>query len=283
MPTEHRLTAWTRTFRATFGASLRNQLRFYTLRGWMLSTLLGSLMLLASAAVIAHFVVGGGVPPRFFALTGYPAYLPFAVLGLAANGLVLSALDDGGTAVYQEESEGTWDLIALTPMNRFVWMFAKTSAGMTASFVDFALLLGAGTVAFGLTFTAANLAVAVIGLVFTVVALQGLGFLFAAAGLYWKQPYALSMIFGPVFVFLSGMLFPVQALPGWVQAVSNVFPITHGLTILRDSILLGKGLGELLPAFEALAASGAMLMVLGYAAFQVMERKARARGVMGRY
>lgn len=277
------IEAWARTFRATFGANFRNQLRFYTGTGWLVSSLLSPVFLLASAAVVAQFVVGGGVPPRFFALTGYAGYLPFVVLGLAASGLVMSALDDGGSAVYDEESAGTWDLLSLTPMNRFVWMFSKTLAGMVASLVDFVIVLAVGALAFGLVLAPGNLAVALAGLALTLLGLQGLGFLMAAAGLLWKQPYALSMIFNPVLIFLSGMIFPVQALPPWVQSIAALIPLTHGLHIVRDAVLLGRGFGDLAGSFAALALTGGALMLLGYGAFVRMERTARLRGALGRY
>lgn len=278
-----RFAALARTARATFLSAFKNQMRFYTTSGWFLSSLLSPVFLLASAAVIAHFLTGGGTPPRFFALTGYPDYLAFVVLGLAANTLVMSALEDGGTAVYDEESEGTWDLLALTPMNRFVWMFSKTLAGMVNSLLDFAIVLAIGALAFGIALTPGNLAVALLGLALTVVGLQGFGFLMAAAGLVWKQPWALAMILSPVFVFLSGLMFPVQALPGWVQALSAALPLTHGLHILREAMLLGVGIGELGRAFGMLALTGAAMMLTGFLAFRVMEQRARRMGALGRY
>jgi len=283
MPTSVDATALARTFGGSFRINLTNQLRWYTFGGWMIASLFRPVFMLASAAVIAHFIAGGGVPPRFFALTGYPSYLAFVVLGMAANGLMLSTLDDGGTAIYDEENAGTWDLLALTPMNRFVWMFAKTLSGMVASLVDFVLVLVAGALLFGLSFTPAGFAVAFVGLLLTLVALQGMAFLMAAAGLFWKQPYALSMMFSPVLVFLSGMMFPVEALPSWLQAVSQALPLTHGLRILREAMLRGAGLGQLLPSFGMLLLTGAAFMVVGYVAFTEMERRARAKGAMGRY
>ncbi|MBI4392457.1 MAG: ABC transporter permease [Euryarchaeota archaeon] len=275
--------AWGRTFRATYVSNFKGQLRYYTTSGWMISSLLSPVFLLASAAVIAHFLAGGGVPPRFFELTGYPDYLAFVVIGLATNGLVNSALDDGGTAIYDEESAGTWDLIALTPTNRFVWIFGKTLAGMTASILDLVIVLAAGVLIFGIVLTPANLTVALVGLLLTLIGLQGFGFLMAAAGLYWKQPYALAMLFSPVFIFLSGMVFPVEALPGWVQAISSAFPLTHGLHIMRDAVLLGKGFTDLTQSFSMLVLTGAAFMIVGFAAFAAMEKRARRHGVLGRY
>ncbi|MCA1813629.1 MAG: ABC transporter permease [Halobacteriales archaeon] len=282
-PVALRAEALARTFRGSFRSNLTNQFRWYTFGGWMIASLFRPVFMLASAAVIAHFIAGGGVPPRFFALTGYPSYLAFVLLGMSANGLMLSSLDDGGTAIYDEENAGTWDLLALTPMNRFVWMFAKTLSGMVASLIDFALVLVVGALLFGLSFTPGGFAVAFVGLVLTLVALQGMAFLMAAAGLFWKQPYALSMMFAPLLIFLSGMMFPVEALPGWVQPLSQALPLTHGLRILREAMLRGTGLGALLPSFGMLLATGAVFMLVGYVAFTTLERRARAKGAMGRY
>jgi ABC-2 type transport system permease protein len=225
----------------------------------------------------------GASPDRFFALTGYPSYVAFVILGVAFNGLATSALEDGGNAVYDEESNGTWELLSLAPFNRFVWMFAKTLAGLVTGFVDFFAVLLLGSLVFGVTPTLHGLLVALLGLVLTLVALQGLGFSMAALGLRWKQPYAVAFILSPVILLLSGMIFPVQALPGPAQALANLVPLTHGLTIVRDGILLDRGVGQLWRAFVALVVTGGALMAIGFASFRHMERMARERGTLGRY
>ena len=105
----------------------------------------------------------------------------------------------------------------------------------------------------------------------------------AALGLHWKQPYAVAMIMSPVLILLSGMTFPTTLLPSWLRPFSNAIPLTHGLRIVRDAILLGRGFGDLASAFAWLAVTGAAFMVVGFVAFRVMERSAREKGVMGRY
>lgn len=241
------------------------------------------MFLFAGAYVVLVFLGQGASPTRFFALTGYPSYVAFVILGVAFNGLATSALEDGGNAVYDEESNGTWELLSLAPFNRFVWMFAKTLAGLVTGFVDFFAVLLLGSVVFGVTPTWHGLLVAFAGIVLTLVALQGLGFAMAALGLRWKQPYALAFILSPVVVLLSGMMFPIAALPAWAQPLSNVVPLTHGLTIVRDGILLDHGFGQLAPVFLRLAITGAALMAIGFLSFRHMERAARERGTLGRY
>lgn len=258
-------------------------MRTYTFSGWTITAILAPVFLFAGAWVVLHFLGEGDSPGRFFDLTGYPSYLAFVVLGVAFNGLAMGALEDGGNAVYEEESNGTWDLLSLAPFNRFVWMFSKTLAGLLFGFIDFFAVLGLGALVFDVAPTARGLAVALLGIALTLLALQGLGFLMAALGLVWKQPFALAFLLSPALILLSGMMFPVEALPAWVRPFSAAIPLTHGLEIVRDAILLDLGPVELLPIFARLLVSGAVFMAIGFTAFHLMERKARELGVLGRY
>ncbi|RKT57224.1 ABC transporter permease [Saccharothrix australiensis] len=46
--------------------------------------------------------------------------------------------------------------------------------------------------------------------------------------------------------FLSGTFFPVQNAPGWLQAVSNIFPLRHMNDGMLDVLVRGKGVEALL-------------------------------------
>jgi ABC-2 type transport system permease protein len=238
--------------------------------------------LFAGAYVTVSFVAPGGTA-HFAALTGYPEYVPFVILGVAFYGLAAGALEDGGNAIYDEESNGTWDVLSLAPFNRFVWMFAKTLAALLTSFIDFFAVLALGALLFRFAPTPHGLLVASAGIVLTLVALQGFGFVMAALGLVWKQPYAVAMMLSPFLILLSGMMFPVSLLPAWLHPVSEAIPLTHGLTIVRDAVLLDRGFADLAPSFAKLAATGAVFMVAGFSAFRTMEVRARRLGVLGRY
>jgi ABC-2 type transport system permease protein len=256
--------------------------RAYTLSGWTISAILSPVFLFAGAWVSVHFVAPGG-STYFAAISGYPEYVPYVVLGVAFYGLASGALEDGGNAIYDEESNGTWELLSLAPFNRFVWMFAKTLALLLTSFIDFFAVLLLGAMLFHFQPTAHGLAVAIAGIGITLVALQGFGFVMAALGLHWKQPYAVAMIMSPVLILLSGMTFPASILPSWLHPFSNAIPLTHGLKIVRDAVLLDRGFTDLAPTFAWLAVTGAVFMAVGFYSFRIMERRAREKGVMGRY
>ena len=43
-------------------------------------------------------------------------------------------------------------------------------------------------------------------------------------------------------VFLSGLFFPIEAMPGWLQAITYLVPARYAMVIMRGIILKGVGL-----------------------------------------
>ncbi len=62
------------------------------------------------------------------------------------------------------------------------------------------------------------------------------------------------LVIAPSFL-LSGLLFPVKDMPGWLQGVSAVLPLTYANNALTDIMIRGKGLVEVLPEFGVVIAS----------------------------
>lgn len=272
-----------RTFRGTFVSNFKSQVRRYTLSGWVFSSALSPIFLVATAWVIARLVAGGGDPDLFLRTTPYDDYLSFVALGMAFNGLAVAAMETGGNAIYEEERWGTWEPVAMTPFHRFTWLSAKTGAGVSTALVDFAVVLGAGAVLFELHLTFASLGTALLGLAVTMAGLVGFAFLFAAAGIVWKEPQALAAILSPFVIFLTGMMFPLRALPETLQWAGAAIPLTHGIRVVRDALLLGAGPLDVLPSLAWLAATGAVHAAVGFAVFRRFEEQAKRRGRVGKY
>jgi ABC-2 type transport system permease protein len=60
-------------------------------------------------------------------------------------------------------------------------------------------------------------------------------------------------------LFLSGSVSPIESMPRWLQIISEVSPLRHGIAIVSGLFLKGAGMGELWPHAAALAAIGAPL------------------------
>ena len=81
-------------------------------------------------------------------------------------------------------------------------------------------------------------------------------------------------------VLLSGIVFPVSTEPGWLQAVSELLPLTYGVDGLRDVMLKGNGLtsGALLLDIGVVAAFAVALVVAATATLRRAPPEAGRRG-----
>jgi ABC-2 type transport system permease protein len=66
-------------------------------------------------------------------------------------------------------------------------------------------------------------------------------------------------------LFLGGVLVPVEQMPGYLQAVSRVLPLTYAIRGLRDIMVRGEGLEGVVTELGILAGFAIMMMALAAA------------------
>ena len=69
-------------------------------------------------------------------------------------------------------------------------------------------------------------------------------------------------------IFLSGYLFPIDAMPLLLQYASKIIPLTYILIIVRAIILKGVGFEVLVPEVTALAVFGVVVLILAASRFR---------------
>ncbi len=62
--------------------------------------------------------------------------------------------------------------------------------------------------------------------------------------------------------FLSGLIFPIQDLPRWLQPFSYIMPMTYAVRALRDVMIKGMGLAQIAPDLLILLALGVAMLLL---------------------
>jgi ABC-2 type transport system permease protein len=104
----------------------------------------------------------------------------------------------------------------------------------------------------------------------------GLGLVCAAVGLRVRETAVLNnVIFGLLLVF-SGANVPIDEFPGWMQAISNAVPLTHGIEAARE-VAEGASLGDVSGLIATEFAIGVVYTVVGYQMLRVMEYASRRR------
>jgi ABC-2 type transport system permease protein len=98
----------------------------------------------------------------------------------------------------------------------------------------------------------------------------GLGWIFIAAGAWLRNAEVMQMVgFLLMFplMFASSAYVPISGLPGWLQAVAHVNPMTYAVNASRDlalSMPVGTGVIWALATSAGLAVIGAALAIRGF-------------------
>lgn len=273
-----------RNLRVAFSATLTSQLRYFTSAGFFMTMLMLPIFMIANAWIIKNVVAPSGPPDVFVKLYGHEDYLAFIVLGAALSGLLFAAVQQGGDLFYDEQVYGTLEVTFVAPMNRFAWMFGKTLAMMVNGLLGLIVIAILGWLLFGLRVESGiSFVTAALGAFLTLVALQGVGFILGGIGIVAKEPHQLIQMLMPFLSFISGMMFPVKIFPTWLQYISYSFPLTHGLNIVRRSLMHGWGPDMFIYDFFSLSVLMIIYLTIGYVFFKRLERKAKITGAFSTY
>ena len=213
-------------------------------------------------------------------LGGAPTYFAFAAIGTIL-GLVVEAASDGlGQRVRDEQLTGTLEALVAEPLSSW-----RLCAGFSAFPLAFALVratvyLGLAIALMGLDTGEASWAGVLIMLLCAGVAMAALGVAAGAVVLVFQRGAVLASTALFAMTLISGTVFPVSALPNWLQAVAAVVPLRYAIDGTRDALFQGGGWG---PDALALVAFAAVALPLTVGTFALALNFAKARGSLGQY
>jgi ABC-2 type transport system permease protein len=91
-----------------------------------------------------------------------------------------------------------------------------------------------------------------------------------------------SYIVSSVLLLVSGVYYEVDVLPGWMQAIVTVSPVTYALQGSRDALLYGADIADLWVSSWPLLIMGVVFIPMGIWVFQIGETYAKKTGKLKR-
>ena len=267
---------WPQVLRAAF---LRDMWMATSYRVGFLMATLGSVLNIVGVFFLSE-AFGGNLAGGVERYGG--SYFGFAVIGVALTSLMAIGLTGIGSRVREGQMMGTLELMLLSPNRLGVLLISSSLWSHAQAIVTLVIYLVVG-VALGVDLGRANVPVALASLALSVVAFNALGFLSASVVIVIKQGNPVSLLVGTASVLLAGVFYPVNVLPGWLQVVGQVLPLTHALELIRRSTLEGEGFGTLWGPFAALLALTAILLPLGLWACHRAVQLAQTDGSLSQY
>jgi ABC-2 type transport system permease protein len=136
---------------------------------------------------------------------------------------------------------------------------------------------------FGLQFEDANFAAALVILVVASISFFGIGMMTAVLPLISPEKGAqLGFVAQGMLLVVSGVYYPVEVLPQWMQWISVISPATYALDGMRDAIIDGAGITAMGDELWPLVVIGIVSVPLGLEVFRRGERYAKRHGKLKR-
>jgi ABC-2 type transport system permease protein len=210
-------------------------------------------------------------------------YFGFVLIGLAFSSYLDSALRTFSAVIRQAQITGTLEAM-LTTRTRIGPLVAGSALytlllttfrsglfvvfGMSIFQVDVHLSAWPGALCILLLTIASTLALGIFAAGFIVLFKQGDPVTAGIAGLSW---------------LLSGILYPKEILPAWVQQVASFLPMTHTLETMRLLLLTGSELAPLYGSLVYLGMFSAVGIPLATLWFGWAVGRARVAGSLAKY
>jgi ABC-2 type transport system permease protein len=195
-------------------------------------------------------------------------------------GIVFEILTE---TVAWERWEGTIEYTFMAPLPRAVHLLGMGAFAVLYGVLRTGLLFVVVAVFFGLGFPGANFGAALVLLAVASVSFVGVGMITAVLPLISPEKGAqLGFIAQGLLLVVSGVYYPVDVMPGWMQALATVSPATYALHGIRAALLDGAGVGEVGGDLWPLAVLGVVAIPVGLLVFRAGERYAKRHGKLKR-
>ena len=213
-------------------------------------------------------------------LGGAPSYFAFAVAGILASLIVGSATTDIASRIREEQLAGTLEILCAQPLRGVQLAFGTAAFPFGYAVARVCLYLVIAVAGLSLETSTVDWVGVVVMLALSGVAFVPLGVLAAAATVVFKRGGAIvdAAIFAMTFV--SGALFPLSVLPGWLEPIGKAMPTRFAYDGLRSALFTGGGWGADALVLVAIAVVGIPLSVV---VFDAALAQAKRKGTLSQY
>jgi ABC-2 type transport system permease protein len=212
--------------------------------------------------ILFLFVLGTALGPSV-ATPGGINFSEFIFPGIISMTVLFTSIFSAISIVWDREF-GFLKEVLVAPVSRWSIVIGKALGGSTVAVLQGCLMLILAPLV-GVKLTLLIVVQSVLVMFLIAFAITGLGIVIAAR---MKEMEGFQMVVNfvimPIF-FLSGALFPLDRLPGWLALLTRIDPMTYGVDLLRRVML---GLNTFHPGLSIAVMLGFTLIMFAIAVFE---------------
>lgn len=194
-------------------------------------------------------------------------YIDFLTPGILAMAIMQNGLIGMSSALVGYRERGILRRIRATPFPLWKFLVAHALSQLGIAVLQAVVFIGLAVALFDLT-----LAGDVVSLLVMVtsgcLAFIALGFIVSGLTRTVETASAVANVLGFPMLFLSGVFFPVDAAPAWLQPVTKAMPLTYLAEALRAIIVRGESVLATWPDLLVMLATAAVGLAIGLRFFR---------------
>lgn len=201
------------------------------------------------------------------AVIGDFSYFDFIAPGLMAMTVMMSVMTGLPAAISHEREVGTMDGMMVAPLNRLAIILGKTLAQTARGMLQGTIILTLAVALFGVTIHG-NILLIFALLLLGVFSFVGLGVVITSFAKDQETAMMVMMALMFPMMLLSGVFFPVQQMPWYMQSISKALPLTYVATALRKVMVLGAGVSMITTELAVLIIFGIVMTTIAVPVFK---------------
>ncbi len=195
-------------------------------------------------------------------------YFDFIGPGLIMLLSMMAGLTALGSALSREKEDGTITAVMLSPIRTGSFLTGKMLSQLIRSLIQSTVVVILVILLFHMSFNGNILLTAAI-LILGIFGFLGLGLLVTALTKDQEtSQLLLNLVFFPM-LFLSGVIYPLQELPGVVADIARALPLTYGVQAFRQVVVFNAPLSSVWPSMLILFLFGAVSLVIAVPVFLI--------------
>lgn len=191
----------------------------------------------------------------------------FMIPGMIVLVLFVFTILFTATSIVRERELGTIEQLIITPIRPLELVVAKVMPYVVISFVVVVEVLTIGVLLFGVPINGSVPLLLGLAAMFLLTSL-GVGILVSTIATTQQEALLMTVATALPTVYLSGFLFPIEAMPRWLQFITYIVPARYAMVIMRGIILKGVGLEILFEQVVAVLIFSTIVVVLAATRFK---------------
>jgi ABC-2 type transport system permease protein len=163
--------------------------------------------------------------------------------------------------IAREKELGTLEQLNVTPIRRGEFITAKLLPFWVLGLLELSLGLIVGKLVFDIPMVGSLLLLYGAAAVYLAVAL-GIGLWISTLVETQQQAMFVTFFIVIIYLLMSGLFTPIDSMAPWVQAVSQINPVRHFVTISRAILMKGAGPAAIVEPLSILAVSAVVILTL---------------------